>query len=321
MKKIWWILIAVLVLAIGGAIWWSMTNRDQEMPATTASNPASSSTESKDTTWQVGGFAIKGNYADADLVKLADSSYRMYYSIEPEVPGNKLEMYSATSTDGVTWTQEAGTRKTMATFPDVVTLPDKTFRLYFQNAGVIKSATSTDGLKWTDEVGTRIDATNDLNLIFDNVAAETVLPLSDGTYLMVYRGTINTVYSNETPNKNTQLLLWATSVDGLSWTKKGIAIDSRNSTLEGLTDGPELFNLDGKIQLSFWSYSGVYWTTYKDSSFSTDYKNVYQGENVNPMAKYPPNPPGDPAYATFGSKMFMYYGAHQEGIKYATRSL
>src|SRR3989338_6973038 len=47
--------------------------------------------------WVYGGNAIEGNYADSDFVDLGDGKYRMYYATEPEVPGNKLEVYSATS--------------------------------------------------------------------------------------------------------------------------------------------------------------------------------------------------------------------------------
>src|SRR3989304_9726208 len=65
-------------------------------------------TESK---WQEKGVAIAGKYADAEVVDLGNGQYRMYYSIEPEVPGNNLEIYSSTSADGVHWTKEAGTRK------------------------------------------------------------------------------------------------------------------------------------------------------------------------------------------------------------------
>ncbi|MBI2627438.1 hypothetical protein HYW72_00750, partial [Candidatus Nomurabacteria bacterium] len=92
--------------------------------------------------WQLGGIAIAGKYADAEIVELGSGNYRMYYSIEPEVPGNKLEVFSATSTDGINWKKEEGVRKEFATFPDVVKLPDGRFRMYFQNAGVIKSAIS-----------------------------------------------------------------------------------------------------------------------------------------------------------------------------------
>src|SRR3972149_8688477 len=100
----------------------------------------------------------------------------MYYSVEPEVPGNNLEIYSSVSTDGINWTQEEGIRKTMATFPDVVKLPDGTWRMYFQNAGVIKSAVSSNGLSWTDEPGVRISK-NESGYDLENVGAQGTIRL------------------------------------------------------------------------------------------------------------------------------------------------
>src|SRR3989344_3329733 len=60
--------------------------------------------------WVYKGSAIEGNYADSDFVDLGNGKYRMYYATEPEVPGNKLEVYSAVSSDGVEWTPENGVR-------------------------------------------------------------------------------------------------------------------------------------------------------------------------------------------------------------------
>src|SRR3989344_2176001 len=37
--------------------------------------------------WGYGSSAIEGNYADSDFVDLGNGKYRMYYAIEPEVPG------------------------------------------------------------------------------------------------------------------------------------------------------------------------------------------------------------------------------------------
>jgi len=321
-KTIWIALgLGVVIAVIIGAIIFKVKNSstptatNTTTTAVTAATPTASLT--KKITWKVGGVAVTGTYADADTVKLADNNYRMYYSIQPEVKGNNFEVYSATSTDGVTWKPESGVRKTMATFPDVVKLTDGTFRMYFQSAGVLKSASSTDGLTWKDEAGTRIDKTNDLSLTFDNVAAPTVLLQSDGTFLMVYRGTINQQYSGEvTPNKNTQLLLWATSPDGLVWTKKGLAIDSRSTPLYGLADGPELFiNDDGVIKLSFWTYTGVYWSTVSGSSFSTPEK-VFALAESTPNNKFPAMTAGDPTYAQLNGVWYMYYG-QQDGINYA----
>lgn len=319
-KTIWIVITAVIILGIGSGAYFyfkksKVTTTDSTSSALTT--PATNTKTTSTKTWTKGAVAVSGTFADADTVKLADDSYRMYYSIQPEVTGNKLQVYSATSTDGITWEQEAGERKTMATFPEVIQLTDKTFRMYFQNAGVIKSATSSDGLTWKDESGTRIDATNDLGLKFDNVAAPTVTAQKDGTFLMVYRGTINTPYVGEqVPNKDTQLLLWATSADGLTWTKKGLAIDTRNTTLYGLGDGPELFLTDeGAIKLSFWSYTGVFWADVTATGFGAPEK-VFEANPSTAMNKFPANTAGDPVYAQFNNVWYMYYG-QKDGIHYA----
>lgn len=322
MNKILLTAIAVLVLVgIGVGVFFAQKNMDTSSPATTTQTETTKP-RATNGSWVAGNVAVSGNYADADIVTLSDGRKRMYYSIEPEVKGNNLEVYSSLSSDGITWTQEPGTRRTMSTFPDVVTLPNKTFRMYFQNSGVIKSALSSDGLVWNDESGVRIDKNNDLSLVFDNVAAPTLILKDDGTYAMVYRGTINTPYVGEkVPNQNTQLFLWATSADGLSWVKQGLAIDSRNTTLYGLADGPELFTWeDGTIKLSFWSYTGVYWSDFTAGAFSTPEKVFALAESTQ-MIKFPTPTPGDPVYAKFGSAWYMYYGLHEKGIYYATHSL
>ena len=305
------IVIALVLTAVGYGGWrlYQSKKDDSGQKINTAAEV------SKSSTWQTGELVIGGNFADADVVDLGGGQYRMYYSIEPEVPGNQLEMYSATSEDGIKWAQEAGTRKTFATFPSVIKLADGTWRLYFQNAGVIKSAVSSDGLSWKDEAGTRVDAVNSLGLNFDNVAAPTVELLSDGTYLMVYRGTINQAYSDQVPNKSTQLFLRAISKDGLSFEKKGLAIDSRNSTLQGLADGPEIVPKwdDGSVKLFFWSYAGVYESTYADGEFSEP-KFVYTNQSGNSPKMFPENPPGDPTLIKINGTWNMYYGGHQKGI-------
>lgn len=311
-----------MIAAVGTGLYFMNSKEEETTKAPIAAKNVTAEPEAvkktSATTWKASGTAVAGTYADADTVKLAENSYRMYYSIQPEVKGNNFEVYSATSTDGKTWTQEAGTRKTMATFPDVVKLADGKYRMYFQSAGIIKSATSTDGLKWTDESGTRIDKANDLSLTFDNVAAPTVMVQADGSYVMVYRGTINTPYVGEmVPNKNTQILLWATSADGLTWAKKGLAVDTRNATLYNLGDGPELFTWeDGSTKLSFWSYTGVYWSSFASGTFGTPEK-VYATAESTSMNKFPANTAGDPVYAEFNDVWYMYYG-QQAGIDYAT---
>ncbi len=329
-SKTWlWILIILVVVAVVAFIIWKFVlNKDQSpknssvtsnQVTTPTKESAPAETSQVEPKWQDKGVAVSGQFADADVVNLGNGKYRLYFAIEPEVPGNNLEIYSSTSSDGVTWTKEDGTRKTMATFPDVMKLADGRFRMYFQNAGAIKSAISTDGVTWQDEAGTRIDKTESgFNLT--NVGAQTTQKLDDGTYLMVYRGMIDEPYqtSEKLPNQNTQVFFYATSSDGLTFTKKGLALDSRNETLFGLADGAELVKWDdNQIRLYFWSYKGVYHISYTDGQFSTtptfDFTN-----NTDPMVKFAPNPPGDPALIKINDAWFMYYGQHTKGIYYAT---
>lgn len=265
--------------------------------------------------WEAEGSAIPGTYADAEVVNFGDK-YRLYYSEEPEVAGFTGKVYSAVSNDGITWTQEQGIRKERATFVSVIKLPNGKFRMYFQNAGEIKSALSSDGLSWQDEQETRIDTSNNLGLILENVAAPTVMKIGD-KYIMVYRGDIAGKYSNEVPNSNTQILLWADSDDGLIFSKKGIAIDSRNSVLQGLADGPEFVDYNGEIRIYFWSYSGVYYSIFKNNEFSKEKFDFSTNSDSN--IKFYPNPPSDPTIIKIENRWFMYYGQHSKGIYYATQ--
>ncbi len=298
----------------------------QEPPATTlpAKEPKQAPSpeepkqiKPKEPAWKSGGVAIAGTYADAEIVELGNGSYRMYYAIEPEVPGNKLEVFSAISADGINWKQEPGVRREFSVFPDVVRLPNGGFRMYFQNMGVIKSAVSKNGLEWTDEPGVRIDTQNNLGLNLENVAAPSTMPINDA-YVMVYSGTINQRYAQNVPNSDTHIFLWATSKDGLTFEKKGIALDSRNSIFVGWLDGPELVKWDdGEIRLYFWSYRGIYHIVFKNGTFSQEAKLDFTTAS-DPRRPFPENPPSDPTLAKINSTWFMYYGQHTKGIYYAT---
>jgi hypothetical protein len=284
---------------------------------TPVSIPAKETPLPKGPAWKYGGVAIEGQYADADVVDLGNGRFRLYYATEPEVPGNKLEVFSAVSDDGMNWEKEPGVRREFSVFPDVVKLPDGRFRMYFQTMGVIKSAVSRDGLSWTDEPGVRIDTENTAGLNLENVAAPSTIRTGD-QYIMVYRGTINQRYSADVPNANTQLLLYATSGDGLDFERKGIALDSRNVQFNGLLDGPDLVQWDdGSIRLYLWSYRGVFHTQYEGGSFSKTPQFDYTTQTASGMP-FPPDPPCDPTVAKIKNRWYMYYGIHTKGIQYAT---
>lgn len=302
------IVIGVVLVAVIGFLAWRVLAGNK----TTTKSVTKTASVAVSKKWTEGGFAVAGTYADADVVQVDSKTWRLYYAIQPEVPGQRFEVYSATSTDGKKWTQEPGTRKVGATFPEVVKLADGRYRMYYQQAGVLKSAISSDGLSFSNEAGTRIDTTNSAGLTFDNVAAPTVTTQADGSYIMVYRGTINTRYAADTPNPNTQLLMWATSADGLNFTKKGIAVDSRTSTLRGQLDGPDIVKWDdGKLHVFATTYAGVYEFVFDGSKFDAGSLAYNTGEVA---------PPGDPTTAKINGVWYMYYGGSREknGIRYAS---
>jgi len=309
------ILLIILLIFITGCTQPETINEEPEDVQEENTLPEDIEKDEQKPSWEYKRLSIGGKYADAEIVDFGDK-YRMYYSEEPEVQDFKGRVYSSISADGVIWTQEQGTRKEWATFPSVIKTEDNKYRMYFQNSGAIKSATSTDGLTWNDEQGIRIINTeNNAGLNLENVAAPTVIKI-DNSYLMVYRGNINNRYSNEVPNNNIQILLWATSNDGINFEKKGIALDSRNEEFQGLLDGSELVEWDDEIRLYFWSYKGVYHVTYKDGKFSQDAVLDYT-TSTNDYMRFPENPPGDPTLIKINDKWFMYYGQHEKGIYYA----
>lgn len=303
------IAVVVILALIGAAIFLA------SQPKTTIDNSSESVTSKNDVqtvSWKEGGVAIGGAYADAEVVDLGGGKLRMYYSAEPEVSGNKLELFSAVSTDGINWTKESGVRKTFATFPDVIKLPDGRFRLYYQNMGVIKSALSADGLNWADESGTRIDQ-KESGFVLETVGAQSTTLLPNGTYIMVYRGVENKPYGTEKlPNQTTSNYFYATSADGITFIKKGLAIDSRNNVLKGFVDGAEWVNWnENNLRVYFWSYSGIYHVDFNSSLFSS--KPVFDFTN-HPGQLMSPDPPGDPTLAKINGKWMMYYGLHTKGI-------
>lgn len=316
------VLVLLIVLTGVGYAGYRVMNYDKKDTTTTTSSNNSTSVAEKALTWQKGDVAVEGRFADADIVQIDDKKWRLYYATQPEVQGHNFEVYSATSSDGKTWKQEGGTRKTMATFPEVIKLKNGKYRMYYQSAGVINSAISSDGLSFTDESGTRVDKSNSAGLTFDNVAAPTTIQLSDGSFVMIYRGTINTRYASNTPNPTTQLLMWATSKDGLSFDKKGIAVDSRNETLAGQLDGPDIVKWDdGDYMVFVTSYTGVYQFSFDGKKFGEP-KLAFAGEAKKQGDNFMGAPPGDPTVAKISGTWYMYYGAtgSASGIHYAALS-
>jgi len=107
--------------------------------------------------------------SDPTLIRLGDGTYRMYYN-------DRDTIKTATSPDGLAWTEESSTWISNTNnngawgVPDSVQLPDGRIRLYWVDTPtyvnppngyeVVKSAVSADGLTFTEESGYRTEDTN-----------------------------------------------------------------------------------------------------------------------------------------------------------------
>jgi len=258
---------------------------------------------------EYGSKVIDQQVTDPDILKLADGTYRMYYGTEPEVEGNQLEIYTATSTDGIVWEANPTAVMTMATFPDVVMLPDGKIRMYFQNAQEIKSALSSDGIDFTVEPGVRISIGSN----GESPAAPSVMTLEDSTFLMVYRESVDGAYSSTSLNQTTTAFKTATSADGLSFTVNKIVEDGRSAIYDGHIDGCEVFYDDNSvIRLRYWTSGG----TANASSVQGQYEKTSSdhGSTWSPAVKFLYIHGGDPTYLKTGDTWHMYFTPNSDGI-------
>lgn len=313
------ILLCVLILSAAAGC-SRQPVRDQPRPQP---RPKSSSIgKSPARKWQMEEVRIEGKYTDAEIVKLDDGRYRIYYTVEPEVPGNQKEMYSSISSDGLNWQQEAGVRMRNRSFPDVVRLPDERWRMYYQSFKIIPgrepevaimSSISTDGLSWTEEDGVRIrvglQGTNDTQ----RVAAPTVVRLPDDTYFAVYRGRAGeNRFGQRDPIDNAlkpiDYLISAVSRDGLNWQAGALIVDSDNEELYAQVDGPELVYDGSNLKLYYSSFPGVYIKESKDNG------KTWSAEQLILKSTGPEFAPGDSTVIKQKGAWRIYFGLYTRGI-------
>ena len=251
-----------------------------------------------------------GRFADPDVVRMDDGTWRLYFGTEPEVPGNQLEIYSASSTDGVVWTLHDQPILSRASFPDVVRLSDGRLRLSFQRAGELYSATSADGITFAIDDGVRIAKTADES---GGIGDSATIRLPDGTYLMVFRSAVSGRYRPTSINSTINALVAASSADGLTWTRGQTVVDGRSSTFDGFVSGPDLFyDPEGVLHLRFWSSGsadrqpahGQYDMVSDDNGLSWSQPASFNDDILG----------GDPTYAYQGGDLLMYYTVLTKGI-------
>ena len=209
---------------------------------------------------------------DADAVVLSDGRLRMYYGVGGR-GSDSWRIASSISTDGRHWARESTNLRGRRWGPaDVVRLPDGRFRMYYtpsDDPGLppgqqrsVRSAISDDGINWTAEEGYRLNPAAFPRLIPPQgvqyqVSHPGVVQLRDGTWLMLAAFSIERGFDRRgfSSNDTTELIVWATSPDGLTFTARGIAVDSRNkATFDGYASSPDpVIWPDGTVRAFFWS--------------------------------------------------------------------
>ena len=157
--------------------------------------------------------------SDPTLIRLGDGTYRMYYN-------DRDTIKTATSPDGLVWTEESSTGISNTNnngawgVPDSVELPDGRVRLYWVDTPiyvtppngyeVVKSAVSPDGLTFTEESGYRTENTNGEG----GWADPHVLLAEEGNWVGLF--SFIPPFTEENPNEPMTIHV-GTSTDGLTW--------------------------------------------------------------------------------------------------------
>lgn len=195
----------------------------------------------------------------------------MYYGAGT---GSSSRITSSISSDGIRWTRES-TNLPGPTWgaPDVVRLPDGRFRMYYTPSNdpfglppgqqrSVRSAISDDGITWAVEDGFRLVPESYPSLVPSGgiqyqVTHPGVVQLADGTWLMLAAFNYGKGFDphGASSRDQTELIVWATSADGLAFTARGIAVDSRNkATFDGYASSPDpAVGADGTVRAYFWS--------------------------------------------------------------------
>lgn len=117
---------------------------------------------------------------DPDVVRLKEGKWRMYFPVHAGDP--KASVLSATSADGVIFTEDPGVRHPSPAIPGSLLLADGRVRLFVNGPGGILSMLSQDGLSFREEAGHRVRSEGGRGLADPSPAR-----LEDGTYLLVYK--------------------------------------------------------------------------------------------------------------------------------------
>ncbi len=142
------------------------------------------------------------------------------------------------------WAKEEGTRIDVGISPDVIRLPDASWRMYYAVEEGIVSAISPDGLKWSKEEGVRVspDKKSKSQRLVDG---PTIIKLKDGGFRMLYEGS--------DAAQKTFSIFSAVSTDGTTWKKeKGVRLEETNRFDQKIAAAPDVVKpRDGSMYMYY----------------------------------------------------------------------
>jgi len=206
-------------ILIGGEVWLYVTDMGLKLYQSEDGTTFGSATE------------LTLNGSDPTIIPQSDGSYRMYYvqHNRNEAGVDTAQVRTATSTDGINWSDEAYTGILNETgndawgVPDSIKLPDGNVRIYWVSTTgvsgeyeVILSALSENGTDFTEEDGYRTT---------DGYVDPYILKAEDGNWI----GLFATTPANE---RLPQKIYVGYSEDGLTWSidsDAAIAVSGKNN--------------------------------------------------------------------------------------------
>src|SRR3989338_2734471 len=144
------------------------------------------------------------------------------------------------------WEKDSGPRIVDGSVPFIHKLKDGRSRLYHCKDDKILSAVSNDGLNFAKEQGVRISSGTGFET---HVCDPTIVDLPGGKMRMYYKGANS---QNPGPGQSVHKIYSAISLDGLSFQKEGLRIDSETNGDNGWASVPDAIVLpDGRVRIYY----------------------------------------------------------------------